>query len=215
MYIVGLDLSLRSPGFAVYNLESDQWDLYGFKQNQKSVEGLSGSDKCNLCLLPLIPSKCEDTVVYNHILYYLKLHILDRLKDQSVLFIIEGYAFSKQHNAGYKLQELGGVIKSAIFNGGFQQRVLPPTYWKKLLTGKGNCTKLEVFQHLHSPTSSSPSLIDLFNLDVNRTTTIPHPIEDIADAVGLILASRIEGQTTQIQARQNKKRKKPSSSTET
>jgi Holliday junction resolvasome RuvABC endonuclease subunit len=208
MYVVGLDLSLRSPGFAVYDRITEHWDLHGFVQNKKMPVGTRYTDNCTVHLLPPIPKNCADTDVYTYILRHLTIQILDRLKDQDVLFILEGYAFSKHNNGTYKLHELGGVVKTALSQMKFRQKVYPPTYWKKLITGKGNCSKQDVFNHISQSLNSGPNLQALFGLDLSKVANVPHPIEDMSDAVGLVLASLVESKTTSMKNVSGVKRKR-------
>jgi len=171
------------------SIRTGRWHLYCFAQRVKEV----GKSRCiapgvTLVFLPSIPNSAENSncVRYEHIRFHL-LRIIADLVDYQPRVHIEGYAFSAHTNASYKLHELGGILKHSIFQLLRQEcSTTPPTQWKKRCTGNGKLSKLEMVRFLedHGPK------IDLFAVFGKPVTaTVPCPIQDIADSVGIVLAA--------------------------
>jgi Holliday junction resolvasome RuvABC endonuclease subunit len=57
------------------------------------------------------------------------------------LIIIEGYSFGSRLGQAFSIGELGGLVKVALFEGGYKSIIIPPTCLKKFVTGKGNASK--------------------------------------------------------------------------
>lgn len=60
-----------------------------------------------------------------------------------VLVVLEGYAYGR-NNQAHQLGELGGVIRTMLWNLHVPYVVVPPATLKKYATGKGNAGKEEV-----------------------------------------------------------------------
>jgi crossover junction endodeoxyribonuclease RuvC len=115
-YIMGLDLSLTSTGYAVLNGNGELVDngLLQVKSKEvKRLQELSG------LLDELLHRYCPDLVG------------------------IEGYAYGK-HNRAHQIGEWGGIARLMLAGMKIPTIVMPPTSVKKFVTGKGNAPKDEM-----------------------------------------------------------------------
>lgn len=116
---VGLDLSLTSTGIAVGN---ETWAI--------SPKGLKGPQR----------------------LVYLRDQIIETLEHRSdyispyngIIVIIEGYSFGSRNSHAHALGELGGVVRTALYEASFPYVEVAPTVRAKFATGRGNAGKSEV-----------------------------------------------------------------------
>jgi hypothetical protein len=198
--LIGLDLSLTSSGICVHDTLTKSWHLYGFAQRRREV----GFHTDLITMLPSVPpsSVCNEAR-YEHIRH----HILDTIMGSvsvsvsepvDVRVIIESYAFSATGSAhSYKLQELGGVIKHAIWKTypKWVVDIVPPTSWKKATVGMGRATKDDVVQYI---ASHGPCICLLREMNLERTKSggIPCPVQDLADATCIVLSDLSEFRTT-------------------
>ncbi len=60
------------------------------------------------------------------------------------LIVIEGYSFAQRNSNAHSLGELGGVVKTALYEAGMDWAIVPPTVRAKFATGRGNASKAEV-----------------------------------------------------------------------
>jgi hypothetical protein len=186
MILIGIDLSLTSPGLSVLD-ESDVWYMYAFLQHKKKHKNFKHP---LITLLPMIPnSTTSDMIRYQYIVdQIIKIIQFWQTKNSRIKIVIENYAFSAASGNGYKLYELGGIMKYALF---FRCQLdcvlLPVKKWKKYAIGNGDATKLEVVQYM---VTNGPKLDFMTLLDMKiPPDNIPgNPVQDICDACGLILA---------------------------
>jgi len=66
--------------------------------------------------------------------------------------IIEGYAFSKRATQAFSLGELGGVVKTRLFQNGYPFILVAPAARAKFATGRGNAGKSEVVSSISART---------------------------------------------------------------
>jgi Holliday junction resolvasome RuvABC endonuclease subunit len=189
---IGLDLSLVSPGVAVYNTTSDTWALYGFAQRVREYGLTKNHHTTSIVLLPPIPNSTSTTNEerYEYIRHAIVDTILSPLRAETDVVIgIESYAFgAKNAGSAYKLQELGGVLKHSLWTHypHWSQETVPPGKWKKLTTGNGRATKADVIAYVCTHGPCLP-LLDLLGLAVTKNGDIPCPAQDLADASCLCL----------------------------
>ncbi len=183
--LVGIDMSLRSPGIAVYLTDSDKWELYGFAQN-KSQKGLfkQVSHNATVTLLDRIPSKKKacDMVRYKHIVDNIMKHCI--LKYDVTNIKIEEYVFDHKHSAfSHKLHEVCGILKFVIHNAGITnvQSVLC-NQWKKALTGHGDADKKDVLDYIKF---NYPFIDVMGDFKIGKDRHIPNPWQDLSDAIGI------------------------------
>ena len=191
---VGLDLSLVSPGVAVYKTMSASWSLYGFAQRVREQGFRYKLAPTVIHLFPMIPgAEKPNEVRYEHIRHHIVDLVLDRLEPEtgeSVVVGIECYAFgAKNSGSSYKLQELGGVLKHDIWIRfpGWTQLVIPPSQWKKQTLNNGRATKADAlrFVECHGPCIT---LLSVLGLTITKNDEIPCPTQDLADAACIVLA---------------------------
>lgn len=124
---VGLDLSLTSTGIAIGNAT---WAI-----TPKDLDGVSR-------------------------LIYLRDEIITALEEFSdnlhpvnaITVIIEGYSFASRNSHAHALGELGGVVRVALTEGGWDYIDVPPTCRAKFATGRGNAGKSEVVSAISART---------------------------------------------------------------
>ena len=191
---VGLDLSLVSPGIAIYKTMGASWSLYGFTQRVREHGFRYTKTPTLVHLFPMIPgSEKTNEARYEHIRHHIVDLVLDRLEPEtgeSVVVGIECYAFgAKNSGSSYKLQELGGVLKHAIWKRfpGWKQTIIPPSQWKKQTLSNGRATKEDAlrFVESHGPCIS---LLSVLGLTISKNGEIPCPAQDLADAACIVLA---------------------------
>ena len=191
---IGLDLSLRSPGFAMYDVTKKVWTMACFAQRKRECALHYSSDTSRIIVLPAIPdSLSHDCARYDHIVKGLQTSMLDSCTLQDISSIaIEGYAFTQPSTAGssFKLHELGGAVKHWLFRMGLMEKIkiLQPSQWKRMAMGNGRASKMDTvaFVRNHGP---SIDLMDIFGLKIGTHNEIPTPVQDLADAVGIVLAT--------------------------
>lgn len=183
--LVGIDLSLTSPGVAIQDTNTETWSLYGFVQRIRERGFKRQNGKTTIHLLPQIPSSsATNEERYEHIRHQIVDQILFPYRQESqVLIGIENYAFSAQSGYSYKLQELGGILKHSLWKSypGWRLEAIPPAQWKKKVIGKGRASKMEAVVHVkqHGP---CVSLLCELGLVVSPAGEVPCPAQDLADA---------------------------------
>lgn len=74
---------------------------------------------------------------------------LSNLINTEDLVIIEGYAFGARGSSGISLGELGGVIRTWLYESGVRYIEIPPTQIKKFITGSGNAPKETMLKEVY------------------------------------------------------------------
>jgi Holliday junction resolvasome RuvABC endonuclease subunit len=191
---IGLDVSLVSPGIAIHNTTDASWALYGFAQRIKERLFTCTHQSTTIHLFPTIPRmSVPNEERYEHIRHYIVDNVLARLAPipgEHVVVGIESYAFGAKNNgSSYKLQELGGVLKHAIWRRfpTWRQVTIPPTQWKKQALGTGRATKTDALTFIGSNGPCIP-LMSVLGLVVTKTGDIPCPAQDLADAACIVLS---------------------------
>ena len=192
----GLDLSLISPGVAVYDTENDTWFMFGFAQRIRENGVTNRHQEVTIVLLPTIPNSPTTTNEerYEHIRH----HIIDIIMapyvhETDVVVGIECYAFgAKNSGNSYKLQELGGVLKHGVWKTypHWRRQIIPPSQWKKKTVGNGRATKAEVVEYIRTNGPCVP-LMSLLGLSPAKNGDIPCPVQDMADAACICLSTTI------------------------
>ncbi len=184
--IVGLDMSLTSAGIAIFYQETKTWQLYAFAQRQKEI-GMKKklNEFVSLTLFGRIPtSDCSsDAVRYQFIIE----HIIKIIPSNAIV-LIEAYAYPNKAIAGsnFKLHELGGVLKVELLKKNIQfVYSIVSSSWRKLAFGKGNLNKNDVVE-LILKNDPFIDLMQTFDLKLSKNGTIPCPVQDIADAIGIV-----------------------------
>ena len=189
---VGLDLSLTSPGVAIYDTGSASWTLYGFVQRVREQGLTRYSGTTTIRLVPRIPSAASSNEErYEHIRHYIVDVMLAPFHaDPCVVVGIECYAFgAKNAGSSYKLQELGGIVKHSLWKTypAWRQEIITPGQWKKHTIGSGRATKADALKHVrnHGP---NVCLLPELGLELTSTGDVPCPAQDLADAACIVLS---------------------------
>ena len=90
----------------------------------------------------------------------------------STCICMEGGAFASEFNT-FRLGELSGALRYALYNEGYKVELVQPTTLKKFVTGKGSATKVMMAQA------------------VKERWGYEHPSDDIIDAYGLARAAEL------------------------
>ena len=204
-YWLGIDISLRSPAFALLTPQGN-WYILAFAQSTSQYTRLHNTLLANhrITLATPIPMLIRDRdktcVLHNvkrfdYIVYTMQIWLNTYVPDiQHLRVCFEGYAFSKITNAfSTTLHELCGVIQLRLFQLGVRSlHTITPSTWKVRTvgtdTGRNKYAAVE-YVRTHGP---QVDLLTLFGHDVTTITPkkCPHPIQDIADAIGVLLGHR-------------------------
>lgn len=143
--VLGVDPSLTSTGFA-YETEA------GLKTGRITPEHLRGPKR----------------------LFYVRL-MLSKVIDQvaPTLVVMEGYAMGARGNNMFDIGELGGVLKTMIWERGIDSMLVPPTVMKSVIALNGRAEKQQI----------SAALRVRFGITVRQ--------HDEADAVGLMILGQM------------------------
>lgn len=194
MIIIGLDMSLRSPGFSATNTCDGTWTigcLYlpnlkkSFPHASSDVMNVfSVTDSVELIIYPRIKNSDPDIKRYDHIVKNL-CHFIRHVnaKDQEeIRMYIEGYAFvHKFAGSDYKTKELTGIVKYALRY--LNPISVPITTWRKVVSGSGKMTKTGALQ----------KVAGIINLDlVALLGTSDSPAHDMADAICIALYGKMQ-----------------------
>ena len=162
-YIVGLDMSLQSPGICILNRELNFWNLYAFAQRKKTEIGFNKkiAHNAHLTLFPCIPEATihSDAFRYKFIVDHISKIIPN---DKNMFVMMEAYAFVNNcAGSNYKLHELGGVLKVELLKKNITEiHQIVNSSWKKISVGKGNCSKNETVESV----KISEPFIDLMKI---------------------------------------------------
>lgn len=200
--IVGVDLSLVSPGICVIVNDTDI-RLAAFPQRVRE-RGLSlkVDDKTTVTMMDHVDKNGTDMERYvaitdGMIEYITK--VSEETKQENVSVFVEGYSFPQRSQAGssYKLRELGGILKYRILRDypTWTMTTAPIGAWKKAYTGKGNAKKGRIYKRLtelvgdiYTPMGFTKPLPTCTTDNEWDVLKVPSPVEDMSDALGIAYA---------------------------
>jgi crossover junction endodeoxyribonuclease RuvC len=120
--IVALDVSLEHTGVSIIRLDSQNAhvlnEVIEINRGKKKEERIIGPQR-----LSMIKTR------------------LNELVQGGDLVIIEGYAFGAKGSSAISLGELGGVIRTWLYESNIKFVEIPPTQIKKFITGSGIAAK--------------------------------------------------------------------------
>lgn len=201
-YVIGLDISLTSPGVCVHDSNVNEYTFYFSKQRKRDpvyVEwsGLYEGKQTHLKFVQMqrydakdaksSRSRSSDQKLPRWSVYNWKSNILcdvvRKYPPADTDLYIEGYSYCSQGgSAPTKLYEFGGVLRTKLHECGYSLVEVAPTRIKSLFTGSGKSKKLDMYNRwieLHLP-----NLYEIF-LFPKVPKHIPKPIEDVVDAFAL------------------------------
>lgn len=83
----------------------------------------------------------------------ISLAILDAVIENSIqLVAIEGYSFASRNSQAHSIGELGGVVRTRLWERNIPYVDIPPTCRAKFATGRGNAAKTEVMSSVSAKT---------------------------------------------------------------
>lgn len=83
----------------------------------------------------------------------ISLAILDAVIDNSIEIVaIEGYSFASRSGQAFSIGELGGVVRTRLWERNIPYIEIPPTCRAKFATGRGNAAKTEVMSSISAKT---------------------------------------------------------------
>jgi Holliday junction resolvasome RuvABC endonuclease subunit len=187
--IVGLDMSLRSTGIAVYNTTTKNIFTYFYPGRIKD-ELMDIKVKCkwketefNVCALPV----CDNQQTMMHRYNRITGDIIEIIKkhggnsDNTAVYM-EGYSYDSVSSRLSNIHELGGIMKYRLYVEGIHVHEVPPSRIKKKFADTGRAKKTDMFNSFIS--KGFPDLLGIFAMQ-NRHG-IPNPVQDIVDACALV-----------------------------
>lgn len=185
-WCVGMDLSLRCPSVAIVDRETGVTTVLWWTQRKREdVLNVRHTVSKNVwwvrfpTLVETDATGCmgRATQMRNDIA-----SVLSELEPSRTRVQIEGYAFgSSDSGHASRLAELGGVIKSYLFENKFKYAEVPPTSVKKFWSGSGRADKSEMIKTAR--TKGYP--VDEMQTDMLLKEVHDHPLEDIVDAIAI------------------------------
>lgn len=165
--IIGLDLSLRSTGYAIID----------FKTGMLLDIGRIPTD-----------ASMSDTETFMHISGV----IIDMCEKHNVGFGSRELTFVRYKNTAIRLSELGGSVVTTLLRivNVHKYKGYPPGTIKKVITGKGNCLKEDVAWELQKTYPEMKekypfSTKELKKKNIDKT-------DDLYDALGCAVSLRME-----------------------
>jgi len=193
MYFIGLDMSLRSPGWVVCDYEKKIMHVFGIRQRQSDPLGMyCGKHQGFLWKFSLYHHDdfqlSSDTVhdrtrIYQRLVSSIIASLHFSMPDHDtrpIHILIEHYAFhAKGGKAMHVLPELGGLVRTQLslaFPKAQWIEMVPSTI-KKSFTGSGRAKKKDMIKEYHR--RGYPEL-----------PSSAHPWEDMVDGLAMVLCLR-------------------------
>jgi Holliday junction resolvasome RuvABC endonuclease subunit len=180
---IAIDLSKTSPGIAVYN-GTLPYQLYFFN-HRKSLLDFHYKDKN-------IEINEVDFTNYSNIenrvdVYTIIIDVIKKLicNTGGTKINIENYAFGATGRGVTGLAELRGALLYALKdykNVNIEETAIGT--WKKWFTGKGNASKMLVYENFKH--EFGIDLLKIFKLKLAKNGDLPAPIPDLCDATGIL-----------------------------
>lgn len=199
MFVVGLDLSLKSSGCAIFNTQTEIWFLFAFAANQSQVGAYQVRPNVFVTIAPKVPLPDTATPIerYVHVQQYLVAELCTRIPPEhrsDTYVVIEDYcAKANQRRSGIRQHENGGSVKCALHNAGFKDlNLVLNNTWKAGTVQKGNATKIDTV-HFICDNGPQIDLLKMFHLvenslnKKNGVVQVPTPVQDLADASAICL----------------------------
>jgi len=184
--VVGVDMSLQSPGVALRRLGDPVTRLMGFQQRKRESELLlhTVSSTLQVARLPYPVGMGDRWVRTAHLLKSVTSWIEQFLRpgsDRKVHIFIEQYALRMAGSSSVsKLCELGGAFRYLLNERGWTFSELSPASVKKTFAGNGRATKEEMGE-AYAGRHGMPSLGGVLGVKSHQ-----HPLEDMVDALAVL-----------------------------
>lgn len=194
--IIGIDFSINSTALAI---KTDNISLFSFVPNYKSgKKAFEVHDSLKGIVVTqsyLKPPKSTDSIeeqsnklINADQLSGIIMSILEAY-DESVSEIrIEGFSYGSKGNSFIDLITYNTYLKVKLIQKyGHVIKVIPPKTLKKAYTGNGNASKCDMLRTFMEK-STHPLVNKIQNMNILKEGefTIPKPLDDLVDAVGLV-----------------------------
>lgn len=176
-YIVGIDMSVRSPAVCIYHCAKHTFHIYAWDKKRAGTMVLhNGHTTLNICVFPervdmdvdgdaagnrsrdtsLMPdverrSRRNRAVVRRVIQAAVEhAHVPAWGEERLVHVVMEGYAYSKHSSSTSVLCELGGCLREQIWtHTHWRMYEWTPSHVKKAFTGRGNANKADMCHRMN------------------------------------------------------------------
>jgi Holliday junction resolvasome RuvABC endonuclease subunit len=212
--IVGIDMSFRSPAICVLDAKKKMLWTYFIRQRQRNKEHngqilIENRDSCfygwtyvSVCLDASTQASGQQHSLarmqqFRSLLPRIVAIICSHGSARETLVAIEHYAFNannrgmnaKASSSQSLLMELGGCLRFMICCYGFKILELSPSTIKKTFSGSGRATKEEMYAAARNR-FHLPDIATLIGVPVDGLKHIPHPVEDVVDAIATAVSAR-------------------------
>jgi Holliday junction resolvasome RuvABC endonuclease subunit len=201
--IVGIDMSLSSPGIARLDPTRKILSLYFFRSRKKmehhATLRVEDARSCFhgwtidiVCILEPSEEFVQKQGVcpkYNLFMHRVA-HICALVGPpcENLQLSIEGYAFGKMASpSSSTLMELGGCLRTWMASQGHLLQQLSPSNVKRSFTGKGTSDKDKMYETFQTK-FHLPPLCNAIGL-INDYVHTPNPVEDLVDAVAVAVSA--------------------------
>ena len=196
MCSLGLDLSITSPGLVVRDDTNRSFTAYFYPARKREV-GFQAQEQFSLSgntwvfnITSLSTSLLDKPPLERY--HIIAGDVCDIVARHSVVHVfIEGYSFNSHSSSMSKLYEVGGVVRYTLWQRGIAFTEVPPAKVKKLFAGSGRASKIQMLERFID--KGFPDLVTVFK--VGTRTCVPHPVQDIVDAVALTFCHKSTSKT--------------------
>ena len=179
------------PPVVVVEDESSKWAFMAFAQRKSDMS------VCTDNRITIYPKYKNDIRFDIERYVYVNDSILEYINTQrktnevhieNIKIFIEGYAFKTiGTGSSYKLHELGGILRYSLFKFGILPSSISTLYstqWKACNVGV-SASKFDTLCHV----KSIEDIASIFSNTSCSEKKVPNPLQDVADAIGITLAS--------------------------
>lgn len=170
-------------------LDDVKWSFLAFVQRKTDI--LCKDARITLCSKIIRNHSDVDRYTYiteSILTFITNVQLKQNVDIAKTRIFIEGYAFKTTGTgSSFKLHELGGVLRYVLCKAGFPSssiQTLYPTEWKSCNVGV-KASKFDTLCHVRPVID----LQEVFVSTCSKDKTVPNPQQDIADAIGITLAS--------------------------
>jgi len=219
--LVGIDMGMCSPAMAIVNFETCRIDCFAWAQRKRENSFGKQSWKLDIRNLPApwsslktftlhlqssAPKKPDRIAKMHNVVFTLLAHLQNYTKPGKHTWLaIENYAYGMQSSSTTKLAELGGILRHELWTHEFGFKEPAPNRIKAKFANHGHASKVDMWNRFRE--LGFPDLLHHLGLQPKKDG-IPHPVEDVVDAVAIAYATWADRQPGASQPKKRKKRKR-------
>jgi Holliday junction resolvasome RuvABC endonuclease subunit len=178
MIYIGIDSSISSPSYCIYDGKKYTWIFFSGKKKHKDFHYKDDKYEIIWYNYPKFNKKTTDRI---KLMDYMTDKLIDQIyyrNDDKFKVTVEQYAFSGSGKLT-KLAEIMGITLHKLLKEcqNIEINEVAPTSLKKWFTNNGSASKFEMYQQFYSMTK-----LDLLTMLKNKSKDIESPFEDMADA---------------------------------